>query len=202
MTAWRRSKWADPARWYLLVGVALLATSIWVPFLTAERTARTEQRADQIAAALLQAVNEQVFPLDDETLPIVLARCYCLAASDGQFVGDLEPIDEAPADVLLCLQNKHYLFHLAVSPPDQAAVPGRGTVPSYEVMAWPRERIGPAHSAFFYPDNALRAYSRNLAASHYGMRRRPAPGTNHRRAETLLVGRSYRSADDERWIPF
>lgn len=202
MTVWRRSQWADPARWYVLIGVAMLVASIWVPFLTAQRTARTEQRADAIAAALLAVVDEHVEPIDAAAGPVVFARCLRLALCEGAYVGDLEQV-EAPPDVLLCLQNKHYLFHLAISPPDQAAVVGHGTVPSYEVMAWPRERLGPAHTAFFYPDDALRVYSRNLAANHFGLgRQRPRPGTNHRRTSSQIATDAYRSVDDERWIPY
>jgi hypothetical protein len=57
---------------------------------------------------------------------------------------------------------------------------------------------------FFYPENAPRAYTRNLAKAYSGLDdRRITPGGGHRRpAQTLELRASYRGLDDERWIVF
>ncbi|MBX3464112.1 MAG: hypothetical protein KF830_13140 [Planctomycetes bacterium] len=204
MQKWRRRGIGTPAGWYTLLGVLLLAGSLQVPLLTAERTARVEQRAEQIAGLLLAATLDLRGPLDAWSAELALARFHQLALRDQVHVTDLEPVEPAPPDTLLALRNKHYAFHLAVSPPDPAAPAVRGGEPAYEAMAWPLEPGGPGHSAFLHADDAPRAYSRNLNAGYLGLaERRPRPGRSHRRATTGLEGRHfYRSLDDERWIVF
>ncbi len=200
MNSWRRSRLLNPASWYTAIGMALLGLSLWLPWASASRTARVEQRADQIADALLLAARGDA-PLDDPAaLDHVLARLHALAAARAVFVADLER-QEPPPDALLLLTNKHYAFQLAVSPVPQNERVGRDTVPALEVVAWPLSRVGPGHCAFFHPENAPRAYTRNLAAGYAGTgRRRPAPGKCHRSAASSDHPSSYRSDDDERWL--
>lgn len=202
MQEWRPSRLGNPATWYTIVGVIMLGVSIWVPFLTAERTARVEQRAEQIAARLIEAVQSLPYGLDDTALEVALARFYALAARDGVFINDLEVLEPALPATLLTLQNKHYAFHLAISPPDPAAIVGSDAQPDYEVVAWPLSSVGPGHCVFFCPDNAARAYTRNLSAGYAGLgAHRPSPGRCHRRpAQGLQSMTSYRAIDDERWI--
>jgi len=123
---------------------------------------------------------------------------------DGAFVNDLEVLDQALPDSLLTLQNKHYAFQIAVSPPDPKDTPSADAEPAYEVTAWPLSAVGPGRSVFFYPENAPRAYTRNLAKGYTGLDdRRITPGCGHRRlAQTLELRVSYRGLDDERWIVF
>lgn len=201
----RRSGLVNPANWYLIVGLALLTGSVWVPLLAAQRTARIEGRAEQIVALLAEAARDWPDALTRADLPIVLARFRALAARrGGPFVEDLELIEPPLPDTLLCLRNKHYLFHLAESPPDGKEIVGRDTVPAYEVMAWPESLVGPAHSAFFRADNALPAYTRNLGAGFVGTGKdRPVPSRSHmRQGATPESSLSYRSYDDERWIVY
>lgn len=201
MQNWRRRGIGTPAGWYTAIGVLLLAGSIWVPFLTAERTARVEQRADAIASRLLAASRVVVGPLDGPAVEIVLARFHGLALRDGIHTNDLERIDPPLPDTLLTLRNKHYAFHLAVSPPDPTAIVGRDTEPAYEVLAWPMDVVGPGHSAFLHCDDAPPAFTRNLSAGYVGLgSRRPAPGRSHRRPSSVEIAAFYRSYDDERWI--
>lgn len=208
MQNWRRRGIGTPAGWYTLLGLALLGASLWVPFGTARRTARLEQRADEIAALLLAATATIPGPLDDADVPHVLACFFALALRDEVHIGDLERVDPPLPGTLLTLQNKHYAFHLAVSPPAANATVGRGTEPAYEAMAWPLEAIGPGHSAFFHADDAQRAYTRNLGAGNRAPLQglggeRPTPGHSHRRPTTAIDTRwFYRSFDDERWIHF
>ena len=202
MQEWRQSRWRNPAAWFTLIGLLLLAVSIWVPFQTAARTARTEQRADQIATLLLEVVRDFGGELDAATVEIMLARFHRLARRDGVYVTDLELVEPPLPDTVLLLQNKHYAFQVAVSPPDPRATVGAGALPALEVVAWPLTAVGPGHSVFFHPDNAPRAYTRNLAAGYAGLlQRRPTPGKGHRRStQTMETAGSYRGFDDERWI--
>jgi hypothetical protein len=200
MQNWRRRGIGTPAGWYTLIGLGLLAGSIWVPFLTAQRTARVEERADQIAAHLLEATRPVPGRLDGVT-DFVLAQFHCLALRDQVFVNDLEVLAPLPGTLLL-LRNKHYAFHLAESPPEPNATIGRDTEPAYEVLAWPIESVGPGHSAFLYCDDAPPAFTRNLTAGYTGFgKRRPQPGRSHRRPVSGVDTEAfYRSYDDERWI--
>jgi len=205
----RRSRWCNPGAWLTALGLVLLASTIWVPFQSAERTARVERRADQIAALLLEATSRASDAnvgerWDPATAEIVLAYFHALAMRDGAFVNDLEVLDQAMPDSLLTLQNKHYAFQIAVSPPDPKDTPSADAEPAYEVTAWPLSAVGPGRSVFFYPENAPRAYTRNLAKGYTGLDdRRITPGRGHRRlAQTLELRISYRGLDDERWIVF
>ena len=202
MQNWRRRGIGTPAGWYTLVGIVMLGVSIWVPFLTAARTARVELRADRIASLLLEASLTVAGPIGDDDVDFVLARFHALALRDGVHTADLERVEPPLADTLLTLENKHYAFHLAVSPPHATAVPGEGTDPAYEVMAWPREKVGPAHTAFFDPDDAPPAFTRNLNRNYHGFgAERPSPGRSHRHPSNVVDTRAfYRSIDDERWI--
>ena len=201
----RRSVWRNPANWYLAASLSLLGGSVLVPMLAAQRTARVESRAEQIAQLLAEAARDFPTGIATHDLPIVMARFAALAARPGgPFVDDLQPIDPPLPGTLLTLRNKHYAFHLAESPPDPKEIVRRDTLPSYEVMAWPESLIGPAHSAFFRPDNALPAYTRNLAMGYVGFgRERPLPGRSHQRTgPSFEATASYRSYDDERWIVY
>src|SRR5436190_3151790 len=178
MAGWRRSRWFNPATWYTAIGIGLLAASLWMPWASALRTARIEERADQIAEALIHATRGAPPPDDAASLETLFARFLALAESRSLFVADLERHDP-PEDALLLMTNKHYAFQLAASPPaePERGRIGRDTVPALEVVAWPLSRVGAAHCAFFHPGNAPRAYSRNLAAGYAGTgNRRPAPG--------------------------
>jgi hypothetical protein len=204
MTLPRAAAWRNPARWYLLVGTALIASSLWLPWAAAARTTRVEQRAERLAELLLRAASGMPFPpLDDPDH--VLARFYALALADGAFVADVERVEPTPPDVLLAFTNKHYAFQLAASPPDPLSIVGRNTVPALEVLAWPLASGGPAHSAYLCAENAPRAYSRNLGGRLVGLAdHRPMPGVGQRRAtpnpfDTVV---SYRSDTDERWLLF
>jgi len=205
----RRSRWCNPGAWLTALGLVLLASTVWVPFQSAERTARVERRADQIAALLLEATSRASDAnvgtyWDPATAEIVLAYFHALAMRDGAFVNDLEVLDQPLPNSLLTLQNKHYAFQIAVSPPDTRETPSADAEPAYEVTAWPLSAVGPGRSVFFYPENAPRAYTRNLAKGYSGLGdRRIAPGRGHRRpAQTLELRASYRGLDDERWIVY
>lgn len=200
----RRLFFANPAGWYCWLGFGLLLASVGTPLLTAERTARVEGRAEQIVGLLREATRGFAAPLRADDVPIVLARFHALASRDAVLIGDLEQLDPALPHTLLSLRNKHYLFHLAESPLDARAVASAGSQPAYEALAWPVEAVGPGHSVYFHPDDAPRAFSRNLSSGYFGTgARRPGPGQCHRRASTVAEeSRLYRSANDERWIVY
>jgi hypothetical protein len=201
----RRAMWRNPATWYLGAGLALLVGSVSVPLLAANRTARVESRAEQIVQLLAEAARDWPSGITAADVPVVMARFAALAARPGgPFVDDLERLARPLPGTLLTLRNKHYVFHLAESPPEAKEIVGRDAVPSYEVMAWPESLLGPAHSAFLQADNAPAAYTRNLGAGFVGLgAERPEPGRSHMRSgPTFDSMRSYRSYDDERWIVY
>ncbi|MCA8964468.1 MAG: hypothetical protein H6838_17130 [Planctomycetes bacterium] len=199
----RALAFVNPANYYLLAGLILLGVSMYVPVFTGERTARLEDRAAKIAALLLEATLERPEGIGADDLENVLGRFYALAVRDEAFLGDLTIVEPPLEGTLLTLRSKHYAFHLAVSPPEVPST-RRDTLPAYEVVAWPLSAIGPAHSVFFVPDDAARAYTRNLSRGYYGLaERRPLPGHCHRRTGALFDDQhTYRSRDDERWITY
>ena len=183
MTSWRSSPWANPGAWFLWVGLALLALSLWMPWLSASRTARVELRAAELAEALLEASHGFEPPLDAADLAAIEGRLYALATSRGVYTRDLDRVASAPDGALLCMTNKHYAFQLAESPHSPDRSPSADATAAVEVTAWPLSSIGPGHCAFFNPENAPRAYTRNLRASYAGLaENRPKPGGPHRRA--------------------
>ena len=207
MSDWPRSRWRyNPAFWYVAAGFGLLAFSLWIPWLSASRTTRVEQRADNLAEALLHAARgfepSDDGQLDEARIQAVLARFYQFADSRGLRLNHIERVEPTPEGALLCLRNKHYAIQLTVSPPDATQRPGLHTVPALEVTAWPLRQVGPGHCAFFYPENAERAYTRNLRKGYAGLEDgRPLPGHCHRRPGLGSRRPSqYASGDDERWI--
>lgn len=191
----------NPATWYLAAGGVLLLVSLWLPYATAQRTTRVELRADAIARALIEAAAEPLGAIGADAIETVLARFHLYAEREGVYTWDIEVVDPPWPDTVIGLQNKHYLFHLAESPPDAKESPSPDATPNYEVMAWPRNALGPAHSVFFHPDNAVPAYTRNLAQGYAGAAEgRPQPGCAQRRQALYEWTKSYRGADDERWI--
>lgn len=195
-------------RWLLWAGLLGLAVSFWVPWAMAERTARTEERADRIAGMLLATASpmQPIERPDPTLLPTLLARVQLLAASRGVFADDLEPITEPPPPgVLATFANKHYLFQLAFSPPANARLHVEDSpLPlPLEVIAWPRDPVGPAHAVFFSSEVADPAFTRNLQAGYVGLpsQHRPLPGCAYRRDDPRTgQTRDYRSADGERWL--
>lgn len=201
MSEWRSTRFRNPAAWLTVFGVALMAFSMFVPWLTATRTARIENRADETAAVLLDASAGFEPPLDGVDRACVLARFYRLATARGVRVKDIELLPDDRPEALLTVRNKHYVFRLASQPPRPAERPTPESVAALEVFAWPLQQLGPAHAAFYYPENAARAFTRNLRSGYFGTdAKAPAPAAGHRRPGTdrrrqaVYVGR-----DDERW---
>ncbi len=204
MQSARRSWFANPTTWYIGASLLLLVVSVWFPVWTAQRTARVEGRADQIAGLLLEASSGFPTTITAAEVPIVLARFYALAGRDHVHLADLEGLDPPLPDTLISLRNKHYLFHFAESAPDARAIASPDSAPAYEAMAWPIESAGPGHSTFFHPDNAPRAFTRNLSMGYIGLGEdRPRPSRSHRRLGAMFeISRSYRNLDDERWMAY
>jgi hypothetical protein len=182
----------------------LLGFSLYVPWLSASRTARVEQRADLLAAALLDASAGFELPLDEADREGVLGRFFALAESRGVYTRDLERHPSPPEDAQLCLVNKHYLLQLTESPPGANQRAGEDAAAAFEVTAWPMSGAGPGHCAFFYPENAARAYTRNLRANYAGTQdQRLHPGAAHRAiGASGRLTKTYTGADNERWVLF
>lgn len=203
MNEWRRTRFGNPAAWYTGIGILLLAFSLWIPWLSATRTARVETRGDRLANALLDATEGFLLPLDEADLQILLSRFYLTAASRGVRIKEVKRVEPAPDGSLLFLTNKHYCFQLSETPLDPQSRPGKNTVASLEVVAWPLNAASPGHCVYFYPQDASRAYSRNLRRGYRGIKKnyRPEPGACHRRPGGGGARRAqYPGIDDERWI--
>ncbi|MBZ0150560.1 MAG: hypothetical protein K8J09_03440 [Planctomycetes bacterium] len=202
MQMWRSSLWTNPGAWYTLLGVGALVVSMWVPWWSADRTARIERRADEIAEVLLRVAEQCLEPITEADLATLFAQLSWQAACAGSFVADLELIEPPPDGVVMLLRNKHYAFQLAPSPLGANLIAGRDTVPAYEVTAWPLSGAGPGHTAYFHPEDGPRAYTRNLGAGFAGLGKdRPLPGACHRpRGSTIQTRYHYRATDDKRWI--
>lgn len=188
--------------WLLCGGGLLVALSLWLPWQTAARTARIEGRADQVAGLLLAAFCS-VPPVDDRAVrELALARFWRLLAAAGVRVEDVQVIEPALPGTLLSLTSKHYAFQVAWSPVPADAIVARDALPTREVLAWPLAAVGPGHAAFFYAEDAPRAYTRNLTAGYTGLgARRPPPGAAQRLGPASQTRwSSYRSRSDERWI--
>jgi hypothetical protein len=198
-----RGGWVDPATWYAIAGVGLIATSLWLPWATAARTARVEMRADRLSELLMRAGRTVPVDATPADLEHVWGCFLALAQADGAFFADVERLEPPPDDTLLAFTNKHYAFQLARSPVDpQAAANGSdgGELP-LETIAWPLHAAGPGHAVYFHADDAPRAYTRNLTSGYVGLRgSRPRPGDAHRGNSLFDTPTSYRSAGDERWI--
>lgn len=205
MSDWRRSPFGNPAAWYTSIGILLLAFSLWIPWLSASRTARVETRGDELASALLDATLGMPLPLDEADLQVVMARFFVTAASRGVRTKGVVLVEPPPDGALLCLSNKHYYFQLSEAPPDATSRPGKGTAASLEVVAWPISTLSAGHCVYFYPQDAARAYSRNLRRGYRGLEDdyRPLPGGAHRRPGGNTPRKSqYPGVDDERWIVY
>ena len=203
MNEWRRSLFVNPTAWYTGMAACLLAFSLWIPWLTGSRTARVEKRADDIASVLLSATEGFDSSLAEADLESVLSRFYRNAVSLGVRVKDIERLQPPPTGSMLCLHNKHYAFQLSEAPPPPASRPGQNTHGALEVIAWPLSVVGPGHCTFFYPQDASRAYSRNLHRGYAGMEEagRPMPGSAHRRPGAVSRWAfQYSGNDNERWI--
>lgn len=203
MKEWRRSRFGNPATWLTVLGSSVLAFALAVPWFSASRTTRVENRADQVASALLDACSGFVPPLSEAQTQCLLARFFQVAACRGVRVQEVERVLPSPDGVLLCLTNKHYAFQVSESPIEATARASKDAVASLEVTAWPLSRVGPGHCVFFYPQDACRTYSRNLRRGYAGLDEedRPAPGAAHRRPGLGSVRRSdYPGNDSERWL--
>jgi hypothetical protein len=202
----RRHAPFNPGFWLCLLAAAVLAATFVIPWWLARRTARVEDRADRLALLLLEAaVAQQPFAFDDpSTTAVTWARFLRSAAARGIPTGDLE-LAPPPADRALALiaTNRHYVFQLAATPRSPDDGPGTGIQAGLEVLAWPREREGPAHVVLFHAETGESAHTRNLQIGYVGVEgsRRPEPGCAFRRAGAGDVPMmSYRGLDDERWI--
>ena len=203
MNQWRRSRFGNPAAWYTAIGSSMLALSLAIPWLSASRTTRVEERADGIAEALLSASEGLQTPFSEVDLQCLLARFYMVASSHGLWTSDIEREADAPDGALLCLRNKHYAFQVSESPIDANARAGQDCTGSVEILAWPLSTVGPGHCVFFYAQDASRAYSRNLRKSYAGLdgSNQPTPGAAHRRPGLGSLRRSqYAGNDNERWV--
>jgi hypothetical protein len=188
-----------PIRWHLLAGALAVAATIALPWLSANRTARVEDRASELLDALLQAC-QGAGRHESPDAEHAYARTVALAAARGVLVTDLERVDGTSTDV--CLANKHYLFRIAPTPADPAQRHAADAVPALAGLAWPLDLASAGHAMFFAAEDASRAYTRNLAQAHHGRdRRQPPEGTGRRRPGSAFdLPYAYRSQGEDRWI--
>lgn len=202
--------------WLLGTGAAALGFSFWVPYASGSRTARTEERACDVAEILLhEAAAMQPLDLADPSQQAtLLARTLRACVHGGVFAADLQ-YEQVPADAgaVLWLRNKHYLFQLGPTPADPKRPSLAGTIAPLEVLAWPGDESCPGHATFYAAEGSDSAFTRNLQADYVGREppawsnnrpvpsRRPQPAAGQRRDQGLeLEYGAWRGLDDERWL--
>lgn len=193
----------SPMRWWSFAAALLLLGSMALILFTARRSARAEGRADLLARILLEQA-QPLAPIDwtSEWQRMHLeARLFAAASAERVPVSELVdlPADDAPG---FRFANKHYAITVRPSPRRDADLPDDvGDLP-LESLAWPRELVGPAKSVFFHPEDADRAYSRNLHSDYNdgSPQSRPQPGWLHRRQDAGRRAWDYRAWDDERFL--
>jgi hypothetical protein len=216
MSPGRRQRNFNLGNWLLGAGAVALVASFWIPFAAANRTARVEERAGDVAELLLlEASAMQPLDLADPwQRAVLLARLVRACSCGGVFAADLA-LETPPQDAgnVLWLRNKHYLFQLGLAPGDPHRPPAAGTIPPCEVLAWPADGSCPGHAAFYAAEGTDAAYTRNLQADYQGIeppawsegkpvsQRRPQPAAGLRREFGQEAERAgYRGLDDERWL--
>ena len=140
----------NPATWYTVLGIVLLAATFWIPITTANRTARVEGRADALAEVLLLEAMASA-PLDFQdpaTAAMIYGRLVRRAATQNIYVDDLELLPAQPDTPAITLRNKHYVVQLRPSPQGRT---GRGVRRMCPRTATPRHRsrlpaLAPARS--------------------------------------------------------
>ncbi|MGE3174099.1 MAG: hypothetical protein AB7O97_15840 [Planctomycetota bacterium] len=192
----------SPLTWWVLLVLALLGATFWLIVAGARRSARTEDRGFGLAAVLLRE-GQAIAPIDWDSEWVrqhLLARVVAAATAADVFANDLELLPQREPHAIT-LVNKHYCIELRASAPADPEAPVDGA-PPLESMAWPREAVSPAHTVFFYPEDAPAAYSRNLQSAYHDRdsRARPGPGEGHRRDDGSQRIWDYRGIDGERWL--
>ena len=189
----------------VLLSVVGLGVSFWVPYGTAERTARVEGRAGDIAKVILATASAmQPIDLQDPfTRAVLQARvvkaCDAWGLPASNFLQGDQPIE--PFDwPSLVFRGRHYCFQVTVTPADRSA---GAAVPPVEVYAWPNNPVGPGHTVFFFPETGEPAFSRNLVANYAAFTRAPRPGAGrHRPLNRESRPEAYRGYDEERWLRY
>lgn len=195
----------NPGNLLVLLAVGALGLSFWIPYGTANRTARVEERAGEIAALLLEAASA-CQPLDlTDPGQYALIEARTLKAAHARGIPSSSFVDtELPIETLgwgsFLFRGKHYCFQVTLTPSEQL----RGdTVPPVEVYAWPTTTVGPGHTVFFFSETDQPAFSRNLARGYAGTETAPRPGFGQPRQDDPRGSPDwYRGTDDERWIRF
>lgn len=190
-------------RWWALFATAVLLGSMALILFTARRSARAESRADQFARILL-AEAQRMTPFDwNSEWQRMHLEALVVAAATAERVPVTEfgerPMEDTPG---FCFVNKHYAFAVRPSPRRETDLPEDQGDVALESIAWPRAVVGPAKSVFFHPEDADRAYSRNLHSDYSDdvPTARPQPGWLHRRVDAKVRTWDYRAWDDERYI--
>ena len=193
----------NPGNLIVLLAVGALGLSFWVPYGTADRTARVEERAGEIAALLLEAASD-CQPLDlgsREVYSLLQARTAKAAHSRGipgsSFVDPELPEEELDWGSFL-YRGKHYCFQVTLTPEKRLA---GDLVAPVEVYAWPATEVGPGHTVFFFSETEYPAFSRNLSSGFAGTTNAPRPGLGLPHPDDPRDNPDwYRGTDDERWI--
>ena len=193
----------SPMTYWVALGLFALGATSGLILMTARRSARAEARGDELARLLLQEAGPMA-PIDwtsEWQRAHLEARLVASALSSGLLLNEFaeRTADDTPG---ISFTNKHYAIVLRPSPHVEVDVAeDEGDLP-LEAVAFPREAVGPAKSIFFHPEDADRAYSRNLQSDYTddAADRRPPPGMFHRRPDGKRRAWDYRAFDDERFL--
>ena len=194
------------ANWLVGLGLLALVISFAIPYILAERTARLEQRAEEVAAVVLDAAVD-LQPLDltdpfDRALleAWIVARLEVLGIKEDSFT--LAP--PLVLDDVLVFRGKHYEYLVTPGPQpmddSERVAHNRGErILPFEVYAYPARSVSPAQTAFFFSEIDSSAFTRNLQNNYKGDGRRPRRGNGVPRVDPGIQG-FYRGRDDERWL--
>jgi len=201
----RKQRNFNLANWLVGLGCVALGVTFALPWLTAPRTARIEDRADAIALrVLLASVELNLSDLQAPGNPELLeARVAALLARDGiPFDNFVEgPQGGVPHGDGIVYRGRHYeylVLHGARTMSERRA----GETAPVEVYAYPADPLSTAQTAFFHGEIEQSAYTRNLQANYKGLTAQGRPDRGAAIPRDAMSPRdwAYRGRDDERWL--
>lgn len=210
----------------LILGLGILGGSFWLPYATASRVHRIEERASKFAATMLSATGKKTPQAwqdakEQQKFVAKINKVLGLKGSASSIYLKALPVPDNMQGKAWWLESKHYLYMLTSTPiayldredkvierpgpqdpPDKTeapVTPSADTEPARtEVYAWPKSSVNGPATVFFYCSSSGGAFHRNLAKRYLGRSSHPKPGDGffHHKAPRDRV---YYGFDDQRW---
>jgi hypothetical protein len=210
----------------LILGLGILGGSFWLPYATAARVHRIEERASRFAAKILgETVEKTALSWQDakeqQKFIAKINKVLGLRGDASSIYLKSHPVPGKLQGKAWWLESKHYLYMLTSTPiaylePEDKVIerpgpqdpPGKTEAPltpssdpepsRTEVYAWPKTAVSGPTTVFFYCPTGGGAFHRNLAERYLGSSSHPRPGDGffHHAAP---YGKVYYGFDDQRW---